>query len=49
MVNIEACQKYQHLVFDLGDIWFCYVCHMRTDSAFAVHSKALLAKVKQAA
>lgn len=47
-MNIDQCRKNNHLIFEEGCIWFCYVCHMRTDTAFAVHSKALLAKLQAA-
>jgi hypothetical protein len=42
-LSLEACRAAGHKIYDDGVIWFCYRDHMRTDRAFAAHSREVLA------
>ena len=42
--RLEDCRKARHLICEDG--FFCYLCDFRTDEAFAIHSQALLSKIK---
>ena len=44
-VDYERCRAAGHTMFDNGYIWFCLVCHQRTDDSFAAHSRRLLLDV----
>lgn len=44
--DIEDCRRRSHKIYDDGKLWFCYRDHVRTDSAFAAHSRELLERIK---
>lgn len=47
--NIDSCIARKHMIFRNDLIAFCFVCHFRTDLAFALYSQQLLSRVKMLA
>lgn len=43
---MTPCENQHHPKFHSGMIELCYVCHWRTDQAFAFWSQELLARIK---
>lgn len=47
LATYEECVRREHPIVDLGGPWYCKLCHVRTDDAFAAWSREQLERYKQ--